>query len=225
MALDGWLKQSTAVTVKIGPFVDDIDGKTAETALTIAQADVLLSKNGGTMAQKNDTNSCSHDALGYYSCSLSTTDTNTLGILKLMVSKSGALPVTQSYMVVPTNVWDSLFGADRLQVDVEEIGANIITSTAIATDAIGSTKVSAAAANKIADHVLRRSFANAIGSSDGDAIGFRSLLGAVAKLVNRIAVSGSTLTVYRHDDATALGTQTLTTTAGANPVTEMDTDG
>jgi len=38
-----FLKQSTAVTVKIGPFLDDTDGKTAETGLTIAQADVRLS--------------------------------------------------------------------------------------------------------------------------------------------------------------------------------------
>ena len=45
-----WLKQSTAVTIKFGPFVDDSDGKTAETALSIAQADIRLSKNGGDVA-------------------------------------------------------------------------------------------------------------------------------------------------------------------------------
>ena len=49
-----FLKQSTAVTVKIGPFVDEDDGKTAETGLTISQADVRLTKNGGNMAQKNE---------------------------------------------------------------------------------------------------------------------------------------------------------------------------
>ena len=46
-----WLKQSTAVTVKIGPFVDEDDGKTAETGLTVSQADVRLSKNGGNMGE------------------------------------------------------------------------------------------------------------------------------------------------------------------------------
>ena len=48
-----YLKADTAVTLKIGPFLDDSDGKTAETGLTIAQADVRLSKNGGDIAQKN----------------------------------------------------------------------------------------------------------------------------------------------------------------------------
>ena len=30
-----YLKQSTTTTISLGPFVDDSDGKTAETALTI----------------------------------------------------------------------------------------------------------------------------------------------------------------------------------------------
>ena len=60
------IKQSTAVTLLIGPFLDDTDGKTAETGLTIAQADVRLSKNGANMAQKNEATSCTHDELGMY---------------------------------------------------------------------------------------------------------------------------------------------------------------
>jgi len=78
-------------------------------------------------------------------------------------------------------------------------------------------------ANKIADHTLRRSFAAAAASSDGDTKSFRSLLGAVAKLVNRIRVSGSTLTTYEADDTTALGTQTVTSDSGAQPIVEIDT--
>jgi len=124
-----WLKQSTAVTIKIGPFIDDTDGKTAETALTISQADVRLSKNGGDMAQKNEATTCTHDEIGYYDCPLNTTDTGTLGVLQLMVHESGALPVFHEFMVVPANVWDSLFGADRLQVDIREKGDSTLALT------------------------------------------------------------------------------------------------
>jgi hypothetical protein len=43
------LKQSTASQeVVLGPFLDDTDGKTAETGLTIANTDILLHKTGGT---------------------------------------------------------------------------------------------------------------------------------------------------------------------------------
>lgn len=79
--------------------------------------------------------------------------------------------------------------------------------------------------NKVADHTVRRSFATAAASSDGDTKSFRSLLGSIAKLVNRLAVSidGTTLTIYEADDATALGTQTIATSATALPITELDT--
>ena len=95
MAIVGKLKQSTAATVVLGPFVDDTDGKTAETALTISQADVRLSKNAGTFAQANEATSATHMENGYYSKPLSTTDTNTLGRLTITVAESGALPIRQ----------------------------------------------------------------------------------------------------------------------------------
>jgi hypothetical protein len=37
----------------VGPFVDDTDFKTLETALTIANTDVKLSKNGAAAVNKN----------------------------------------------------------------------------------------------------------------------------------------------------------------------------
>lgn len=117
-----YLKQSTAATIKLGPFVDDTDGKTAETALTIAQADVRLSKNGGDMAQKNDATSATNDELGYYDVPLNATDTGTLGRLNVMVTKSGALPVWAEYLVVTANVFDTLCSTDKFDVNAAEMG-------------------------------------------------------------------------------------------------------
>ena len=117
-----WLKQSTAVTIGLGPFLDDTDGKTAETGLTISQADVRLKKNNGSWAQKSDTNSATHEENGWYAVALNTTDTNTLGILIVSVSESGALPVWREFMVVPANVYDSMVaGSDKLEVDATQI--------------------------------------------------------------------------------------------------------
>lgn len=120
-----WLKQSTAVTKKMGPFVDDTDGKTPETGLTIQKADVRLSKNGGDMAAANADQGesdagAAHDELGLYDVSLDATDTATLGILRLDIQKSGALPVWEEFQVLPANVYDSLVGSDYLQVDVKQ---------------------------------------------------------------------------------------------------------
>lgn len=129
--MDGWLKQSTSVDVPIGPFLDDTDGKTAETALTITQPDIRLKKNGGAWAQKNAAQTLSHEENGNYEVTLDATDTNTLGILRLHVLETGALPVWHSYMVLPANVYDALVGnTDQLQVDLTQING----STAVATN-------------------------------------------------------------------------------------------
>lgn len=132
------LKQSTAVTIKVGPFVDDTDGKTAKTALTLSQADFRLSKNGGDFAQKNEASSATHDELGYYDTSIDTTDTNTLGRLTVAVHEAGALPLRQDYMVVPANVYDSLVGgSDLLQVDLQQIGGSA-TAAFVATGTVSA---------------------------------------------------------------------------------------
>ncbi len=113
-----WLRQSTAVTKKMGPFLDSGDGNTKEESLTISQADIRLTKNGGAFAQTNNAAGATHDENAYYGVPLDATDTGTLGALRVAIHVSGALAVWDDFMVLPANVWDSLFGADKLQVDV-----------------------------------------------------------------------------------------------------------
>lgn len=129
---NGFLKADTAVTIKVGPFLDSTDGNTNETGLTISQADVRLSKNGGNIAQKNQASACTHDELGYYDCSIDTTDTNTEGRLKVVVHESGALLVEQTYQVVNANVYDSLMAAattDYLQTDMLQMAGSTQSGT------------------------------------------------------------------------------------------------
>ena len=127
-----YLKQSTAFTFRIGPFVDSTDGVTAETGLSIAQADIQISKNGGAFAQTSASPTTTHDTDGWYQCPLTTTDTNTLGPLTVQINMSGALPVWEHFMVMPANAYDSLVGgSDTLEVDVTDIaGASVSTTTA-----------------------------------------------------------------------------------------------
>jgi hypothetical protein len=102
------LKQSTAVDVSLGPFLDDTDGKTAETALTITQPDIRLKKNGGAWAQKNAAQTLTHEENGWYEVALDATDTNTLGCLLVAIAESGALPCWREFLVVPAEVYDAI---------------------------------------------------------------------------------------------------------------------
>lgn len=194
-----WLKQSTTINIKLGPFTDPADGYTAKTALSPT---VKLSKNGGTMAARNSATATAHDADGYYTVELDTTDTNTLGRLQVSVAgSSNNIPVLQNYMVVPANEYDSLIsGSDNLQVHVTELDSAI--------------------KNSMADHFWRRNYGNI---SDGDSESIRSGLSLLSFFGNRYAISGSTLTLYKEDDTTSLGTRTLTTDASSNPITGADT--
>lgn len=116
-----WLEQSQSVTIRLGPFLDEDDGKSAENSLTISQADVRLSKNHGAFAQKNDATSATNEENGWYQVPLNATDTGTLGPLTVAVHESGALPVWEHFMVVPSNVYDSLVGGtDTLNADVTQ---------------------------------------------------------------------------------------------------------
>lgn len=173
-AIDGFLEQSTNETVILGPFRDSVDGVTAETGLTVTYAEVLLSKDGGAMAAKSETTSLGSGTAGFYTCLLNTTDTATLGILVIHVNESGAGQVTQSYMVVTSNVYDSIVGGtDKLQTHTTEMTAGVITSTVMATNSIG--------ADEIADNSIDAGAiaANAIGSSEiGTYIATRTLAAA-----------------------------------------------
>jgi hypothetical protein len=133
------LRQSTATTLLLGPFLDSTDGVTAETALTIAQADVQLWKEGGTtLAQKGEATSCTHRSAGYYTCPVNTTDTNTLGTLVVTVAESGAIPVRQDYTVLPANVYDSLvLGTDSLSADIQEINGSATAADNLGRSALG----------------------------------------------------------------------------------------
>jgi hypothetical protein len=132
-----FLKQSTASqSVLIGPFVDDTDGATAETGLTIANTDIRLSANGGNMAAKNSGGG-THDEAGWYTITLDATDTATVGRLQLSVKVAGALAVFAEFQVLEEAIFDSLFGASAAGYQVpiwSSAGATVnLSATTIAT--------------------------------------------------------------------------------------------
>lgn len=188
------LKQSTAVTIKLGPFLDATDGVTAETALTLSQSDIILFKNFGAGAQKNDTSSATHDTGGWYGVPLNTTDTGTLGPLQIHVNESGALPVFEQYLVVPANVYDSfVLGTDVLDVSIVQANGSTTPITNFAAACLGyvtgtSDNTGFTATSSIMDTTITEATADHF---NGRAIVFTSgaLLGQ-ATLITDYALTG-----------------------------------
>lgn len=112
--MDGFLRQSTASQTRwIGPFLDDTDFKTAETALSIANTDIKVSKNGGASASKNSGGG-THDVNGLYAVTWDATDTATVGQLFYSVKVAGALQVFGTYTVLEEEVYDDLMAASAV---------------------------------------------------------------------------------------------------------------
>src|SRR5262245_55543409 len=113
------LKQSTTVTVQLGPALDRTDGVSEETGLSPT---VEVSKAGAAFAARNSATAIAHDQNGWYRVELIGTDTNTLGPLVAKFDDAAThLPVWHEFLILAANVYDSIVGgSDKLQVDLAE---------------------------------------------------------------------------------------------------------
>jgi len=202
MGYCGDLQANTAVDVLIGPFIDDTDGKTAETGLTISQADVLLSKNGQALAQKNNANAATHDAQGYYNCELSAIDMNTEGSLTLVVNEAGALPVRCDFMVMSQAAYLSHYGA-------KDTGYMDVNMRAVSEDTVAADNLEAACDgttyNIGGGVVVVASVTGAAGS----------VTGAVGSVTAGVGLADGAITAAKFDETTAFPLKSADTGATA----------
>ena len=198
-----FLRQSTKTSIVLGPFVDDTDGKTAETGLTVGSIDVDLYKFSNTVPQaittsitpnasgsdSGNANDMVHIANGYYSLEISTGNTDTCGPLKLTANISGALPVWASFHVVEEAIYDALFAGSATGA-FTGVSVNALTSAAI-TD-VWSTDA------------LTEAYA-----SDGSAGTAAQLLYMIWAGLHEFSIAGTTITAKKLDGSTTAMTWTL----------------
>lgn len=184
-----FLKQSTTVTIQMGPALDITDGVTEEVALSPT---VNISKAGAAFAARNSATAISHDADGWYRVELNATDTNTLGsLMAYFQAPATHLPVWHEFEVVTANVFDTLFSTDSFDVNVanylgsaapalvggrydSSVGAmatGTVTATAIAENAITSSELAdgAITSSKFASGAITATVI-ASGAIDADAL-------------------------------------------------------
>ena len=73
----------------------------------------------------------------------------------------------------------------------------------------------------IPDEVLTRDFS----AIDDSLMEKRTALNSLRKLINKVSLSGSTVTIYKEDDSTSAFTQTVSTDGTAKPIVGVDTVG
>ena len=201
-----FLKQSTAVTVLLGPFVDDTDGKTPETALDVTGMDCDLYKGTTrsdlTLTASGGDNDCVHVANGYYSLELTAGNTDTAGRLRITVNVAGALPVWHDFFVLPAQVYDALVGTDKLEVDLRQWNGADVSPLADER-------------NALADTLLSRDVANVEDTAGDHSLCYVVLATAESNTVD----NPGKLTVYKTDGVTEFVQKNLTTDENADPIT------
>lgn len=140
-----YLKTNTATRITVGPFLDKTDGITPEVALTVTSEkltfvvddagvptlilDVAPTASGGN----NDMVHITNDDAGYYDLELAAANVNYVGRAMLSLNDVAThLPVFHEFMIVPANIYDSLFGTDYLDVSAIQILGTAISTPATA---------------------------------------------------------------------------------------------
>lgn len=136
-----FLRQNTATRITAGPFLDRTDGITPEVALTVTNcALTLMVDNAGVptlvldaaataSGGDNDMVHVTNDNAGFYDLELTAAQTNYVGRAMLAITDAANhCPVFHEFMLVPANVYDSLFGTDALQVDAIQVGGTTLTA-------------------------------------------------------------------------------------------------
>ena len=110
---------------------------------------------------------------------------------------------------------------DCLPVTLDGSTLTALPDMTLEDDAITAPKIVAAACNKIADHVKRRTQGNTEASSDGDTIADdESLYGMVQQLKeSNTTEHAGKLTIFKTDGTTEIAQRTLATDAAADPTT------
>ena len=133
-----FLKANTQVKVVVGPFVDVGDGFTPETGITLGAADEAeaIKHDAGTVTDISAaTWAAITSADGYYNLTMTTSHTDTEGLLTVVVQDdSVCLPVKAQFMVVAEAAYDSLFAAK--DTGYMDINVKAISEDAAAADTL-----------------------------------------------------------------------------------------
>jgi hypothetical protein len=143
-----FVKQGGTYDTKLGPFVDKGDGVAYETGMSAAMGHattgVRLSKNGAAFADRAETTDPAYDAFGYYLVKLDATDTNTVGILKVIFGDAAVcLPCEANYQVIEPAVYDALFKDAATGIMPDPAGLTTLIAT-VGAAGVGLTSVALA---------------------------------------------------------------------------------
>jgi hypothetical protein len=221
-----FLKQSTAATVVVGPVLD-ADGLAVTTAVA---ANFSIAKNGTVAALTSET--VNHSANGYYTIELTTTNTNTLGRLDIIVNASTMSMANHRYDVLVAATYDAIVttgvatGAQSLDIQsripatldggnmrssVQSMAPNVLTAAALAGDAV--TEIQSGLATTVAVAAAFTEIKGAGWSAGTDTL--EEIADAIAGISSGTGGGARTVTITVNDGTNPLQNAKVRVTQGA----------
>ncbi|RCS43940.1 hypothetical protein DTL42_18310 [Bremerella cremea] len=187
--MHSYLRQATDDQSRVlGPFLDDSDGKSPRTDLTIGNTEIQLIPNGGVAAAKHS-GGASHRVNGEYSVTFDEVDTANVGELTVSVIVAGALPVRAKFIVLEEVVYDALFApGSAVQVDLIDT-PNAAASANLATSLLDL--VNGVETDWTLRQLFRLTLALYAGNSTGGGTSFANPAGTKTRLQANVDSSGN----------------------------------
>ena len=133
------IRKNTAQIITVGPFLDKTDRASPELSLTVTGCHITLvadtadgsaptlviDADATASGGDNDLVHITNDNAGYYSLELTAAQTNRNGHGRLCINDDDVhCPVFHDLVFLDANVFDSLYGTDKLNVDMVEISGD-----------------------------------------------------------------------------------------------------
>lgn len=193
------IRLATARVVIVGPILDSAGAAKTDEVV----ASILASKNGSDPAALNASATLTHKAAGYYRLALTTSDTDTLGCLEMILSSTtNTMPVKQ-LNVMSAAAWDALHAASG-----GVIPADLIQYAGSTAPLLFDGRIDAHI-GALADGAIT-SAKFTVGSITGPASGILEQLRQVwRRFYAKATATAEELVTYADDGTTALTTQAI----------------
>ena len=197
------LKQSTQIVVRIGPFVDVTDGFTPEVGVLLSTADeaeALKAAGAATVDISAATWAAITGADGWYNLTLTTSHTDTIGELIIVVQDdSVCLPVFMRFQIIEEAAYDAIYGTGAAPATTTSAVGSVTGAAGSVTGAVGSVTGAVGSVTGAVGSVTGAvgSVTGAVGSVAGNVDG--NVTGTVGSVVGAVgSVTGAVGSVVGH---------------------------
>lgn len=207
-------RRGSLQNIMLGPFVSETAPHAPMTGLTIAAADVMISKKGAVAVAKN-TGGLTHDVNGMYQGSFNGTDKDFAGKIVMTVKMPGAFVVKYQGMVRNGAIYDAIDGEGAAAFNASNQRVGVGTWNGVAVGPLNDVSQAQVLAQiEAALTATRAELPVAVPLAAASLVDSIKLMAMMARNGITVDVNGTPTLVVRNDAGVAVFSKQLSNTGG-----------